>query len=70
MASRYSSDDGIDYVPCDYCGHPIERHGIHGCREVFDHIPCNCRMRLTKVQIREIRMERGLTGRSSTWRIK
>lgn len=51
--------DGDDYVECDECGHPIERHDTTGCHTLPDEA-CTCPVRFTRDDIRRLRREAGL----------
>ena len=55
------------YVECDHCGHPIEQHGLTGCKESFDGEGCGCDTRWTVKEIQRVRRESGLPG--SWWAI-
>lgn len=50
---------GDDYVECDECGHPLERHTTAGCDAVGGE--CPCRARWTVREIGEARRAAGLT---------
>jgi hypothetical protein len=47
-------DQGNDYVECNECGHPLERHTTKGC----DH--CECGTSWTVKEIQQARKDAGL----------
>jgi hypothetical protein len=48
------------YVECDECGHQLERHDLKGCHGVPG---CLCSVKLTRLEIRQVRQRAGLPAR-------